>query len=62
KNRETYLESLTRRGYKYMIAITGVLFLILVILAIWHKVSPFTDQGIEIAKWFALLTIFIPAI
>lgn len=62
KNRETYLESLTRRGYKYMIAITGVLFLILVILAIWHKVLPFTDQGREIAKWFALLTIFIPAI
>lgn len=62
KDRETYLESLTRRGYKYMTAITGVLFLILVILAVWHKVSPFTDQGREIAKWFALLTIFIPAI
>ena len=62
KDRETSLENLTRRGYKYMAAITGVLFLIIVILVVWHKASPFTNQGKEIAIWVSLLTMFIPTI
>ncbi|EPF77531.1 hypothetical protein GCM10025882_15950 [Acinetobacter gyllenbergii] len=60
KNRETRWEGLTRQGYKYMAAITGILFLILIILAVWHKTSPFSDQGREIAIWIAISTIFIP--
>lgn len=62
KNRDNRLESLTRRGYKYMIAITGILFLVLIILAVWHKTSPFSDLGREIAIWIALLTMFVPTV
>lgn len=60
KEKETRIERISRKGYKYILAITASLFVALLILAAWHRMSTLPESLNVIAQWIAFSAIVLP--